>query len=747
MRACVNSMRFAKCFRYHCHQAACAFVALCVSAHGIPKAQGVLANSSAPVAMDVDSGIVTSGGVDPAIVFSEVIEATGSAWLRLKFDEVLLAGGPGSDDASYLIITSLADGGRQTMHAWHAAQFQNTSAYFNGDRVRLEIFAYPQTGPNRVRVSEVIAGFDPPAQDGPQPRTLCGATDDRQLSNDPRAARVVVPGSGFDFVGTVFLVNDVNHCFVTSGQNANEMDGSEIIEFNAPLTFPNGTTLNHPPPEDQYVVDPASIQFQSSGTANNWGYFGCFPNSTSGLTPYETQGAAFDLAAAPPAPASQAVEVFGNGSTTPPVFRTWSFVLKSEVGTYVGLSGTQLSFVADLTFGDSGAPVVDVSTGEVIGIATGDGCTAGGGANVGTTIDHPGLQAAINNPTGVCTALVFQYPNGFPAFVHPAGGTSFPVIVSGANGVLPQPGTGQLHYDEGQGYMTVPMVETSPNVYDAVFPALECGAFVDFYVSAETSGGVRFPDQLDNPTNTQRTVAATSVSTVVEFDFESGAGFDVQNVNLTDGQWQRGVPSGGSGAPSSDFDGSGQCWLTGVAGGSDVDGGPTVLRSPTINLASANKPYLSYARWFTNDDQDIDRLTVEMSQTSGFFWTSVESVADTPGWVEARFDIGDYVALTTGFRVRFVVSDQPNNSITEAAIDAFTILDYECDSIVCLKGDVNGDTFINGGDIAGFATAMLGPATPGSLEFCSTDMDDDGSLETADDLSLFVSCLVTGTCP
>ena len=65
---------------------------------------------------------------------------------------------------------------------------------------------------------------------------------------------------------------------------------------------------------------------------------------------------------------------------------------------------------------------------------------------------------------------------------------------------------------------------------------------------------------------------------------------------------------------------------------------------------------------------------------------------------------------------------------------------------VCIKGDTNQDTLVDGRDISLFVEALTGAATAGTAQFCATDMDSNLALETAYDVDLFVDCLVTGSC-
>lgn len=271
--------------------------------------------------------------------------------------------------------------------------------------------------------------------------------------------------------------------------------------------------------------------------------------------------------------------------------------------------------------------------------------------------------------------LDFNYPNGLPSLINPAGGTTVRVEVL-ADGATPQPGTGVLHVNDGSGWLEVPMDEISDNVYDAMFPAVECGNIVQFYFTAETTDGDVVADPSGAPTaSAYAAPAATGLTVAFQDNFEANMGWTVVNENLTDGAWQRGVPTGdGSrGDPTDDFDNSGSCFLTdNTAGNSDVDGGPTRLISPVFDLSGSGDARISYARWFYNDDGDVDRLTVEISNNGGASWTLVESVADndTGGWIEHAFNVSDFVAPTSDMRLRFSATDNPNDSVTEAALDA-----------------------------------------------------------------------------
>ncbi len=281
--------------------------------------------------------------------------------------------------------------------------------------------------------------------------------------------------------------------------------------------------------------------------------------------------------------------------------------------------------------------------------------------------------------------LSFSYPDGRPESVTPQQTTTVRVEISSVE-ADPQPGTGMLHYSiNGSSYVHEAMTEISSNIYDAVLPAADCPSTIKWYVNAETTGGTEVTDPSDAPSVTYTVQAADSFVAVLDDDFETNLGWTVENVNLTGGAWERGTPAGAGdrGDPTVDYDGSGQCFLTdNVAGNSDVDGGPTRLISPTFDL-NGLEATISYARWFYNDDGN-DVMDVQISNDGGSNWLTVETVGPggAGGWEENNFSVTDYIATTTNMKLRFQVADNPNDSVTEAAVDAVRITSVSCDSPV-----------------------------------------------------------------
>ena len=340
----------------------------------------------------LDSGVVMNEDQEPAVIYTGVIQRATAPWIRLRFDEVQLAGDPAIGNGSYLRITSAADGGWQRLDANSIEQWGNTSAYFNGDLLTIELIAYPGTGPNRITMSSIWIG-----EGEFSPATICGPTDDRVLSNDPRSGRLMSIGC------SAWLYNNGAGCFGTAGHCISASTSTAVMQFNVPLSNPNGS-VNHPHPDHQYPVQQASIQSTGSGgTGNDAAMFGCFPNSNTGLTPLQAQGAMYTLRVPAPSPAGQ-IRITGYGTTsgTQGTPREWSQVQKTHVGNFTALTGNRLQYTADTTGGNSGSPVILESTGEVIGVHTHGGCTSSGGANSGTATQHTAWTNYRDNPRGVC---------------------------------------------------------------------------------------------------------------------------------------------------------------------------------------------------------------------------------------------------------------------------------------------------------------------------------------------------------
>lgn len=331
----------------------------------------------------ITSGVVQNTGSEPEVVAVFNVSEPGAAWMRIRFAETLLSGSVAAGTGTMLRITSLHDGYFQHLNAQTLREWQNQSAYFNGDLLQVEVIAQPNTGPNSVTVDRVEVGFVPPGED-----TICGI-DDRVLSFDPRAARLLPIGC------TSFLIDDACGCFGTAGHCIS----GNVVQFNVPLSTSGGGLVN-PPPQDQYAVDVESRQSTNGGQGNDWGYFGCFPNSTTGLTPKQAQGQTYQLTTPPNWFEESNVRITGYGVDG----GNRNQVQQTHAGPWIRYTGgTLLAYQADTQGGNSGSPVIQEESGIVMGVHTHGGCTSSStGSNKGTSFSHANWQNALANPRGIC---------------------------------------------------------------------------------------------------------------------------------------------------------------------------------------------------------------------------------------------------------------------------------------------------------------------------------------------------------
>lgn len=340
------------------------------------------AQAGKKIKYELDSGKRDNASARPEVVFQAIVESDGRSSVQIFFDKRTRLG-----EGSLIRLTSMQDGGVQHLTAPALETWHYSSAAFNGDTVQLELVAGPGTKGNRVVIDRLYV--EEPSQ---VTYSLCGS-DDRILSSDPRVARI--------FGGcTAWLIND---CVLSAGHC--EDNGDTKIEFNVPLSLPDGTIV-HSAPEDQYPIDRSSTQFEKEpdlSAGSDWWYFGIGPSSETCREALQIQGSRFVLAANVHPPNGRQIRVTGYGKdSSPPEYEQ---VQQTAVGGYAGHSFynpfVQL-YAVDTEPGDSGAPIEDDVTGLALGIATHSGCTSTSGANQGTGIHLTALQAALRNPLTIC---------------------------------------------------------------------------------------------------------------------------------------------------------------------------------------------------------------------------------------------------------------------------------------------------------------------------------------------------------
>ncbi len=292
--------------------------------------------------------------------------------------------------------------------------------------------------------------------------------------------------------------------------------------------------------------------------------------------------------------------------------------------------------------------------------------------------------------------LAISFPDGLPNLIAPTG-ESVRVRIEEQNGGMVMPGTPTLHYDTGSGFTSVALTPTGGDLYDAVFPAIPCTTPVDWYVSAQDTGGLFVSSPDAAPTGgTHQSTSAVGEVVLVNDTLETNSGWTsgAAGDDATTGIWERVNPVGTAAQPEDDHTDPGGtvAWVTGqglVGGGlgdNDVDGGSTTLLTPIHDLSGLNDPLISYWRWYSNTtggSPGADTLVIDISDNGGSTWTNVEIVGPTGagtsgGWNNHSFRVLDFVNLTANVRLRFIASDLGGGSIVEAAIDDFQVIEYDC---------------------------------------------------------------------
>jgi hypothetical protein len=317
-------------------------------------------------------------------------------WIRVYFQDVELGEG------SYLRIASLRDGDVQRLDRKSLAQWDNSTAYFNGNSVLVELVAGPNTAKNLVNVGSILVGDQ--AADVPPQETICFTTDNRVPSTDPRAGRIVGIGCSGWIINTPVATNSnerlhlsAGHCFATG----------QVLQFNVPASSTT-CSLVMPSANFQFAIDSAGSLSANTGIGNDYWVFRCFPNSNTGLTTFQAMGQAFNLATTMPA-ANTTLVNWGYGVDGTPVndgatasscscasgSGARNQTQQTHTGPLTSVSGTRVNHQVDTCGGNSGSVIAINSTGVAIAIHTNAGCTSTGGSNSATAVTNAALQAAI----------------------------------------------------------------------------------------------------------------------------------------------------------------------------------------------------------------------------------------------------------------------------------------------------------------------------------------------------------------
>jgi hypothetical protein len=327
------------------------------------------------------SGAQPNEAANVQTVFSHLVQFHDAAWTRIHFSRLEL------EAASVIRITSQLDGEVQELNAYDAHVWNNSTAYFNGDSVVVELLAAPGTLANTFEIDHVDVEFNGQAPQEPEGASgqcgICG-TDDRVPSNENWSARLMPVGCTASVYSSCNCLVSAGHC-VTSGM---------VVQFNVPNSQTNCGLVN-PPVADQFPI--VSFQHSYVDIGNDWSVLKAGTNNL-GQTPYQRYGQ-FRPIATGVSPVGAVVGIWGYGMDTNCVNNQRQ---QYSTGLVNVVAPTTIQFSADLRAGNSGTGVI--RNGAIIGVAT--NCMVGC-PNVATAINVPAFANARNS---LCPCSATQCP-------------------------------------------------------------------------------------------------------------------------------------------------------------------------------------------------------------------------------------------------------------------------------------------------------------------------------------------------
>ncbi|MFH2000755.1 MAG: C25 family cysteine peptidase [Planctomycetota bacterium] len=285
---------------------------------------------------------------------------------------------------------------------------------------------------------------------------------------------------------------------------------------------------------------------------------------------------------------------------------------------------------------------------------------------------------SLNLFTASPAAITMDFPEGLPSGIYPPG-PEMPTTIQISEGTESYvPGSGYLYYrfSPGDSFAGVPFSAKGNDLYEAIIPNSRPGDAPEFYFVAQGSGGTGLVSPPDAPASLY-SYGVGFLEVLIDDAFETNTGWTVTNQNVSTGEWERADPVGTDAQPEEDHSASGTlCYVTGASGGTigadDLDGGPTTLTSPVIDLSGGDGTISYYLYFYHSTGGTQQPLQIDVT-SNGSTWVHVTDVTDHPSWNQGSFQVSDYVTPTSQVQVRFVANDNPNDNIVEALVDDFRV--------------------------------------------------------------------------
>ena len=211
------------------------------------------------------------------------------------------------------------------------------------------------------------------------PKTICGNTDDRILSNESEVGRASRTNERIGCTATMISPT----CAVSAGHCT---DVLKKVSFNVPTSIDTNAQSSNA--ADMYLQDKSFFKYKDNGEGDDWAVIKLKKNQISGLYPGDVQGY-LKVRLNQSVKKGQRVRVAGFGADKTDPIR--NFAQQSHNGIIKKIGGffapkARLGYEVDTMGGNSGSSVVLEETNEIIGIHAQGGCGTWASYNTGTLI-------------------------------------------------------------------------------------------------------------------------------------------------------------------------------------------------------------------------------------------------------------------------------------------------------------------------------------------------------------------------
>ena len=363
------------------------------------------------------------------------------------------------------------------------------------------------------------------------------------------------------------------------------------------------------------------------------------------------------------------------------------------------------------------------------------------------------FAAALYLAEWAASPVQFSFPDGLPSRLDPGTPLNVSVQITAVRATI-DPNSPRLwaRFGSAGAFAEHPLVPLGNNRYQATLPATPCGRTLEYYFSAQTTGGVTGFSPGSAPDVTYSVVAAPIVLLLNE-PLNANPGWTTQ------GQWAFGQPTGGGSHNRDPGTGQTGSYVYGYnLAGDYINNMPAYyLTTPAFNCTGVYGVQLSFWRWLgVESNSNYDKATVEVSGDNGATWTAVWRAVDTgaavsdSSWVFQAFDISALADNRPQVRIRWSMGPtDPSVTYPGWNIDDVQVWAADpngCPPLGC-PGDMNCDGLISYADIDPFVEAFAGEsAWPyADCPWLNADLNGDGEVTYAD-IDPFVSSLGT-ECP